>query len=178
MEEQNLEMNNETVTQPGKAAQVIGFGVWLLVSFAASFVGALASIQAKDFYGQLIQPEWAPPPWLFGPVWTVLYAMMGVSAWLVWCRGGVKGNRLAFVFFFSQLALNALWSWIFFTWKMGQAAMIDIILLWLLILVTIILFWRVSRIAGILLVPYILWVTFATCLNWALWRLNSGSGIL
>ena len=99
-----------------KQRQILGFIGWFVVSFAASAVGAVASIQAKSFYSQLAQPTWAPPPWLFGPVWTALYALMAIAAWLVWRSGGFRANHIALSLFLLQLALNALWSWFFFAW--------------------------------------------------------------
>lgn len=97
-----------------KQRQILGLIGWLVVTFAASAVGAVASIQAKSFYSQLVQPAWAPPPWIFGPVWTILYALMAISAWLVWRSGGFYTNRAALSFFIVQLFLNSLWSWLFF----------------------------------------------------------------
>jgi len=150
----------------------LGLVGWFIVSFAASAVGAVASIQAKSFYGQLVQPEWAPPSYVFGPVWTVLYALMAIAAWLVWRSGGFHTNRVALSLFMVQLALNALWSWLFFAWQRGALAFVDIVLLWVLIVVTLVSFWRVLPLAGALLIPYLLWVTFAAALNYSLWQLN------
>lgn len=160
------------VTDFSRQKQFLGLIAWFVLSFAASFVGAIASIQAKSFYGLLSQPAWAPPPWLFGPVWTLLYAMMAVAVWLVWRNGGIHANRSALTLFLIQLAFNALWSWLFFAWKLGAWAFADIILLWVLIIATLVSFWRVSKLAGALLIPYLLWVTFAAVLNHALWQLN------
>lgn len=155
-----------------KLKLTLGLIGWFIVSFAASAVGAVASIQAKSFYSQLAQPAWAPPPFLFGPVWTVLYAMMAIAAWLVWRSGGLHTNRIALSLFLVQLALNALWSWLFFAWQLGALAFVDIVLLWVLIVVTLVSFWRVRPLAGALLIPYLLWVSFAAALNYALWQLN------
>ena len=155
-----------------KYRQILGLIGWLVVSFAASAVGAVASIQAQPFYSQLTQPLWAPPPWLFGPVWTVLYALMAMAAWLVWKSGGFHTHRIALSFFLVQLAPNALWSWLFFAWHLGALACVDVVFLWLLIGATLVLFWRVRPLAGALLIPYLLWVSFASVLNYALWQLN------
>jgi tryptophan-rich sensory protein len=152
--------------------QTLGLIGWLVTSFAASAVGALASIQAKSFYGQLVQPTWAPPPALFGPVWSLLYAMMAIAAWLVWRRGGFRANRIALSLFLAQLVLNALWSWLFFAWHLGASAFADIVILWVLIIATLISFWRVRPLAGALLIPYLLWVSFASALNYSIWQLN------
>jgi tryptophan-rich sensory protein len=152
--------------------QFIGLIVWLALCFAAAGVGGFASINAASFYGQLIQPTWSPPGWLFGPVWSVLYTMMGVSAWLVWRQYGMRLVRTAFIVFVVQLALNALWTWLFFTWHLGAIALIEILALWALIATTIVLFWPLNRLAAMLLVPYLAWVSFASALNLALWKLN------
>lgn len=155
-----------------KQKQILGLIGWLVISFAASAVGAVASIQAKSFYSQLAQPTWAPPSWLFGPVWTLLYAMMAIAAWLVWRSGGFRTNRIALSLFFAQLLSNALWSWLFFAWHQGALAFADIIILWVLILATLVSFWRVRPLAGALLIPYLLWVSFALALNYSVWQLN------
>lgn len=152
--------------------QIFGLIGWFVVSFAASAIGALASIQAQSFYGGLVQPSWAPPASVFGPVWTLLYAMMAVAAWLVWRSGGFRNNRIALSLFGVQLALNALWSWLFFAWHLGAWAFVDILLLWIFIAATALAFWRVRPMAGVLLVPYLMWVSFAAVLNYFMWQLN------
>lgn len=155
-----------------KSKQIIGFIAWLAVSFIAAVIGSAASIQAGPFYTQLIRPEWAPPPSLFGPVWTILYALMGIAAWLAWRAGGFRAARTALTLFLVQLAVNALWSWLFFGWHLGGLAFADIVLLWVLIVATFIAFWRVRPLAGTLLIPYLLWVSFAAALNFSVWQLN------
>ena len=145
---------------------------WFVLSFAASAIGAVASLEAKSFYGQLAQPSWAPPAWLFGPVWTVLYALMAIAAWLVWKAGGWRAHRGALAVFIVQLLVNAMWSWLFFAWHHGAYAFVDIVVLWVLIVTTLVTFWRVRPLAGALLVPYLLWVSFAMALNYAVWHLN------
>ncbi len=152
--------------------QIIGLGGWLLLTFLVSAIGAAASVEAKSFYGQLAQPAWAPPSWVFGPVWTVLYLLMAVAAWLVWRSGGFRQNRLALSFFLVQLLFNALWSWLFFGWRLGGWAFVDILALLVSLAMTLVLFWRVKRTAGILLIPYLLWVTFAAVLNFVVWQIN------
>jgi len=152
--------------------QILGLVGWLVLSFAASAVGAVASIQAESFYAQLAQPVWAPPPWVFGPVWTVLYALMGIAAWLVWRSGGFRANRQALTLFLLQLAFNAVWSWLFFAWHLGVLSLADTLVLWILIVATLVSFWRVRPLAGALLIPYLLWVSFASALNYSLWQLN------
>jgi len=151
---------------------ILGLIGWLAVTFAASAVGAGASVGAKAFYDQLVQPAWAPPGWLFGPVWTVLFALMAIAAWLVWRSGGLRTNRVALALFIVQLALNALWSWLFFAWNLGALALVEVVFLWGLILATLVAFWCVRALAGVLLLPYLMWVGFAAVLNHALWQLN------
>lgn len=152
--------------------QVFGLIGWLLLSFAVAAFGGWASAHAATFYGQLAQPGWAPPAWLFGPVWSVLYALMGIAAWLVWRVGGFAIARSALLLFLIQLAANALWSWLFFAWHRGALAFVDIALLWVLIVATAIAFWRIRLLAGALLLPYLAWVSFASALNYAVWHLN------
>lgn len=152
--------------------QIAGLVGWLVVSFAASAVGALASVRANTFYGQLVQPAWAPPATVFGPVWTVLYALMAIAAWLVWRSDRSAPTRAALWLFAAQLLLNALWSWLFFAWHQGAWAFADIVALWILLVATLVAFWRVRPLAGALLVPYLLWVSFASALNYSVWQLN------
>jgi tryptophan-rich sensory protein len=160
------------MTRPSTSRQVLGLFGWLLASFATGAIGGLASINAAGFYGQLVQPSWAPPAWLFGPVWSVLFVLMGIAAWLVWRAHGFRGARSALVLYAAQLGANALWSWLFFAWHLGAVAFAEIVLLWFLIAVTIARFWSLHRAAATLLLPYLAWVTFAAGLNFALWRLN------
>lgn len=155
-----------------KRTQIAGLVGWLFVSFMAAAIGSAASIEAGPFYTELVRPDWAPPPAIFGPVWTVLYALMGVAAWLVWRVGGFRAAQSALTLFVVQLALNALWSWLFFGWHRGALAFADVLLLWAFIVATLIAFWRIRPLAGALLVPYLLWVSFASALNYAVWRLN------
>lgn len=107
-----------------------------------------------------------------GPVWTALYALMGVSAWLVWRERGLAGARTALALFIAQLAANALWSWLFFAWRLGGPAFAEVLLLWCLIAATAIAFRRIRLLAAVLLLPYLAWVTFAAALTLAVWRLN------
>ncbi len=152
--------------------QVLGLVGWLLLAFSTAAVGGFASASAGTFYAELVRPAWAPPGWLFGPVWSLLYALMGVSAWLVWKRHGFSAARSALMLFVVQLIVNALWSWIFFVWHRGGFAFAEILLLWVLIFATVRAFWPHSRTAAALLLPYLVWVTFAAALNIAVWRLN------
>lgn len=152
--------------------QVLGLVGWLLLAFAAAATGAIASVGAGSFYEQLARPPWAPPAWLFAPVWTVLYLMMGVSAWLVWRGSGFSRARVALGLFVVQLAANALWTWLFFAWQQGGLALAEILVLWGLIVGTVVAFWRLNALAAVLLLPYLAWVTFACALTYSTWKLN------
>lgn len=151
-----------------------GLVAWLGVCLAAGAVGAIASADAGAFYGRLARPDWAPPAWLFAPVWTALYAMMAVSAWLVWRTCGLSAGRNAFALFIAQLAANALWTWIFFAWHRGAMAFVEILILWCLIVATIVAFWRLRALAAAMLLPYLAWVTFAAMLTYSTWQRNPG----
>jgi benzodiazapine receptor len=157
---------------PAKLKQVSGLVASLAVVSIAAGIGATASLDAGPFYDRLDRPGWAPPPSVFGPVWTVLYASMGIAAWLLWRSTGFRAARFALSLFLAQLALNALWSWLFFGWHRGALAFADILALWVLIGATIVAFWRVRSLPGALLVPYWLWVGFACVLNYSVWHLN------
>jgi tryptophan-rich sensory protein len=163
---------NRTPPALPRSRQWLGLAGWLALAFATAAIGAAASVGAKPFYAELVRPAWAPPGWLFGPVWSALYALMGVSAWLVWRERGFAGARTALALFIVQLAVNALWSWLFFAWRLGGAAFAEVLLLWCLIVATAIAFRRISAMAAVLLLPYLAWVTFAAALTFAVWRLN------
>jgi len=152
--------------------QILGLVGWLAVAFVAAAVGAFASIHAGSFYAQLSRPFWAPPGWLFGPVWSALYGLMGIAAWLVWRVRGFAGARSALLLFLVQLAVNSLWSWLFFFWHQGAMAFLEVLVLWCLILATVISFWSIRRLSAVLLLPYLAWVTFAALLTFSVWRLN------
>ena len=141
---------------------------------AASGIGSLATVRAiPTWYKGLAKPSFNPPAWLFGPAWTVLYLLMAVAAFLVWKQGfGAAGVKLALAVFLAQLVLNCLWSILFFGLRSPLAGLADIVVLWLAILATIVLFFRVSVPAGVLLLPYIAWVSFAAMLNGAILALN------
>lgn len=161
-----------TPTPASTPSSFLGLVGWLALCFAVSAIGAVASMDAKAFYEGLVQPDWAPPGTIFGPVWMVLYALMGIAAWMVWRSGGFIRNGNALGLFIVQLGFNALWSWLFFAWHEGGWAFADIVLLWLMILAVLLDFWRVRPMAGLLLVPYLAWVGFAAALNFQVWQLN------
>jgi len=154
------------------STQALGLAGWLLLTLAAAAVGAIASADAGAFYQQLSRPPWAPPGWLFAPVWSALYLLIGIAAWLVWRERGLRGARTALSLFVIQLAANALWTWLFFAWREGTLAFIEILILWALIVATLVAFWRVRPLAGGLLLPYLACVTFASVLTCATWRMN------
>ncbi len=138
----------------------------------AGFGGIFTAGSVRQWYPQLNKPSWNPPSWLFGPVWTTLYVMMAIAAWLIWRKQEMVSVRSALGLFTFQLALNAAWSPLFFGLKNPLAGLLDIIPLWAAILATMISFWKISPLAGVLLVPYWLWVSFATALNFAIWKMN------
>jgi tryptophan-rich sensory protein len=150
----------------------MGLAAWLVLTFTAAAIGAIASLHAAEFYAQLVRPSWAPPAGVFGPVWTVLYALMGVAVWLVWRVPGRHASAIAL--FIVQLAANALWSWLFFAWHRGAVAAAEVLLLLMLIAATACAFWRINRLAAWLLLPYLLWVAFASALTWSVWKSNPG----
>ena len=150
---------------------------WLALVAAAGALGAIASRDAASFYAALAKPAWAPPGWVFGPVWSTLYVLMGIAAWLLWrarpaARAGRASRRRGLALFVAQLGLNALWTWLFFAWRQGAAALAEIALLWLAVALTTWHFGRVSRPAAWCLAPYLGWVSFAVALTWAVWRGN------
>jgi len=149
---------------------IVGLFGWLLLCFMAAAGGAVFMV--GEWYVLLNKPTWNPPGWIFGPVWTVLYIMMAVSAWLVWQRGGFSAQRRPLTLFLVQLALNAFWTPLFFGVHQLGIAFAEIIVLWIAIIATLLAFRRVSTIAAWLLVPYLLWVSFAAVLNGTLWRMN------
>ena len=157
----------------GRGRDVAGLAVSLLACFAVAALGTYFSMLGlARWYGTLRKPAWTPPNAIFGPVWTTLYVAMAVAAWLAW-RTRPAGAGRALAWFGLQLAFNLAWSGLFFGLRAPGPAFLDITLLWLAILATLASFWRIDRGAGALMVPYLLWVTFAAGLNLAIWRLNS-----
>jgi translocator protein len=156
----------------------LGALLWLLLTFAAAAAGGLGSTEAPSFYAALSLPAWAPPAAVFGPVWTLLYLLMALSAWLVWRHRytvqGMAGAGAAtgLALYAAGLVPNALWSWLFFSWHQGFWALLDIALVWVLVGLTVRFFWRVRPLFGALLLPLWAWVSFAAVLNAAVWRAN------
>jgi len=155
------------------ARSAVGLLVCVAACFAAAGVGGLfTGLSVSTWYHELQRPAWNPPDWVFGPVWTVLYLMMGVAAWLVWRKGGWAGARVALVLFVVQLVLNAAWTGVFFGLRAPGMAFIELAALWIAIVATVIAFWRRSIAAGALMLPYLAWSTFAAVLNFTIWRMN------
>ncbi len=150
---------------------MIGLVGWLALAFSAAAVGS--RFLPGAWYATLSKPAWNPPAAVFAPVWTVLYASMAVAAWLVWRRAGFAVAGPALAAFCAQLVLNAAWSYLFFGLHRPGIAFAEVLALWVVILVVVLLFWRVDWRAGALMVPYLVWVGFASCLNFALWRMNA-----
>lgn len=155
-----------------RSTQGVGLLGWIAITFAAAALGAWASTSAASFYACLVLPSWAPPARVFGPVWTLLYAMMATAAWLVWRERGWRGAWPALSLYLLQLAINALWSWLFFGWKLGALAFIDILVLLVLVCATIFAFARIHRGAAVMLLPYLAWISFAAALNFSVWQAN------
>lgn len=158
-----------TMEMRSTVALVLWVGLCLGVAWAGSWVTRPA---IPGWYAALVKPSWTPPSWVFGPVWISLYILMGVAAWLVWRRGGFAAAAAPLTLFLVQLALNAAWSPLFFGLKMPGWAFVDIVLLWAAIVATVLSFWKVAPLAGWLLIPYLLWVTYAAALNFSIWRAN------
>lgn len=146
----------------------------IVATLVTAVAGSLASVSAPDFYAQLSSPAWAPPAWLFGPVWTLLFCMMALAAVLAVRNSKARPIAPMLALYVAQLIANGLWSWLFFHWQLGAAAFTDSLLMMLLIAATTFAFWRVRRVAGVLMLPYLAWVSFATALSYTLWRLNPG----
>jgi tryptophan-rich sensory protein len=144
--------------------------VFLFLCLGAGWLGSIVTRPAiPEWYVHLQKPSWTPPPWVFGPVWTTLYVMMAIAGWHVWRK---EAWSFAVVVFFTQLAVNASWSWLFFGLRRPDLGLLGLVVLVLLVLTTILSFWRVSHFAAGLMAPYGLWVTFAAALNYEIWRLN------
>ncbi len=158
-------------TQPTRAGRdALALVGWLALTFSAALTGAFVS--TRGWYAGLMKPSWNPPSWVFGPVWTILYTMMAVAAWLVWKEGGCRKQKRALRLYLVQWALNALWTPLFFGLHRPGLAFAEIVVLDVAVLGTLVAFWLARRVAGLLLVPYALWVAFATALNFTIRQLN------
>lgn len=144
----------------------------VLGTLAAALLASWGSVRSGEFYAQLDKPGWAPPGSLFGPVWTLLYILMAIAAVLVVRRAGWPASRPAMTLYGAQLALNALWPWLFFTWRLGGVSLAEIVALWVVLLLTVLAFGRIHRVAAALLLPYLAWLTYAAALTYSVWRRN------
>jgi benzodiazapine receptor len=162
------------VTTPvSRTRDMLGVTAFLVLCFGVLFLGSRATASAlAEWYPALRKPSWTPPGWVFGPVWTLLYPMMAVSGWLAWREGRARFGPLVYLL---QLALNAAWPWFFFAQRRLDLAFACVVALGVAILATVVAFWRVSRVAAILMLPYLAWVAFAAALNHAVWRMNTPS---
>lgn len=159
--------------RPSGVRRILALSAFLAACLGVAAVGGwFTSMGMPEWYAGLEKPAWNPPSAVFGPVWTTLYILMAVAGWLVWKRAGFAGARPALTLFIVQLALNLAWSWIFFALQSPGWALVELLALWLAILGTMALFFRHSRAAGLLMVPYAAWVTFAGALNAAIVQLN------
>lgn len=158
-----------------RTKSILGLVAAILVSQLAGLIGGVfTAASVRTWYTGLHKPPLNPPSWVFGPVWTLLYTLMGIAAWLVWRQGTHRRDvRIGLWLFGTQLALNALWSVIFFGLRSPGWAFAELIVLWVAILATMIQSFRVSTTAGLLFAPYQLWVSFAAVLNYCIWRLNA-----
>ena len=160
------------MTMPAKQSW-FGLVVFLAICFGAAGIGGAVTTPKIDaWYATLAKPSWNPPNWIFGPVWSALYFCMAVAAWLVWRQGGCAGAKLALTLFGVQLILNVLWSCLFFGLEKPGLALMEVLVLWAAIAATMVAFWQRSIVAGSLFVPYLAWVSFASLLNFMIWRLN------
>lgn len=147
-----------------------GLVLFLLACYGVAWFGA--RFRPGEWYGRIAKPSWTPPNRLFAPVWIILYTLMAVAGWLVWKAGRPSGAEMPLLLFGLQLFLNGIWSWLFFGLRRPDLAFVDIVALWIAIAATIVAFQPVSVPAGILLLPYFFWVSFALLLNFSIWRLN------
>lgn len=151
----------------------IGLAIFIVICVSAGGLGAIATRpEIEVWYKSIEKPSWNPPDYVFGPVWTTLFVMMGIAAWLVWKPGGFKAAKQSLTLFAVQINLNVAWSWIFFGMHQQGWAFVEIVILWVAIVATTVAFFLKSKIAGWLMVPYLAWVSFASVLNFAIWQLN------
>jgi len=156
-----------------KIAAILKLIIACILCLSVGWIGSFFTDSASGWYQNLNKPFFNPPGWVFAPVWTALYIIMGVSVFLIWQKGlSERKVKIALIFFIVQLLLNAIWTPLFFGLESPFAAFVDIVFLWLAILITIVLFFKLSRAAAFLLIPYILWVTFAAVLNFSIWIMN------
>lgn len=151
----------------------VGLVMFIVLCVGAGGLGAVVTTpEIEGWYKTLAKPSWNPPDYVFGPVWTTLYVLMAIAAWLIWIPAGFTAAARPLTLFAVQLVLNIAWSWIFFGAHQLGWAFLEVVFLWLAILATTVAFFRCSRIAGRLMLPYLTWVGFAATLNFTIWRMN------
>jgi benzodiazapine receptor len=160
-----MEDNLMSLTQ-----EIFGVIGWLGLTFGAAWLGS--RFLPDQWYQNLSKPTWNPPNSIFAPVWTILYLLMALAAWWIWRSNGLQTTLFPLTMFGLQLLLNVAWSWLFFGRHRPDLAFLDIIGLWIALLITLLSFWRLTALAGILLIPYLAWVSFAAILNWTIWQMN------
>lgn len=166
-------MPGQVQTYPNRRRDVIGLVSFLALCLAVSGIGgAITATSVGTWYQALEKPPFNPPDWVFAPVWTTLYVMMAIAGWRVWRRVGIETRKTALIVFAVQLGLNLAWSLLFFGSQRIGLALAEIIVLLVAIIANTTMFWRIDRLAGVLFVPYVLWVAYATVLNAALWVIN------
>jgi len=170
MTETTQQTNTPRTNHRTRVFALIAFMVLCLI--ISAFGGAVTATSVNDWYAALNKPFFNPPDWLFAPVWSVIYFMIAFSGWRVWLKTGIATAKGPFGLYAAQLALNLAWSFMFFGAQSPILGLIDVVILLAVIIANMIAFWKIDRLAGILLVPYALWVAFATLLNAAIWHLN------
>ena len=167
-------MSTKKTDEMSGLARWAGLVTFIVLCLGAGGLGAIATTpEIPTWYQDLVKPSWNPPAYLFGPVWTALFVMMAIAGWLVWKPRGFTQAAVPLTLFGSQLVLNVAWSWIFFGAHQPGWAFLEIIVLWLAILATTAAFFRSDKTAGWLMIPYLAWVSFASVLNFTIWRLNT-----
>ncbi|WP_288351013.1 TspO/MBR family protein [uncultured Thalassospira sp.] len=162
--------NHRTPNHRTRVFALIAFMVLCLIISAAG--GAVTATSVNDWYAGLQKPAFNPPNWLFGPMWTIIYFLIAFSGWRVWLKAGIANAKGPFIVYGLQLTLNLAWSFLFFGARSPFWGLVDIVILLALIIANCAMFLKIDRLAGILLIPYVLWVGFATLLNGAIWHLN------
>jgi translocator protein len=157
-----------------KTSPWLALSGFIAICLLAGALGGWATSQSiLDWYPTLNKPAWNPPPWIFAPVWTTLYVLMAIAAWLVWKKDTrFSGVRVALLLFFAQLALNCLWPFLFFKFRSPAWALVEVVTLLIMVALTAWAFFTQSKRAGLLMLPYLAWASFATFLNFTIWRLN------
>jgi tryptophan-rich sensory protein len=166
-------MLEPTTYRPKASRDLLGLFAFILLCLAVSGIGgAITATSVDTWYQALQKPPFNPPDWVFAPVWTALYILMGIAAWRVWRLRSFEATGKALAVFAVQLGLNLAWSFLFFGLQRIDLALVEIVILLCAIITNTIMFWRIDRLAGLLFVPYAAWVTYATVLNASLWLLN------